>query len=70
MSVTGTEEEVITALLELSYLKAEAENYEIDDDLSAECFVTDNFDKNTDDISMCAATGEKPELQDVERSGE
>ena len=69
-SVTGTEEEVITALLELSSLEAEAEIYENDDDLSVECFMTDNFIENTDDISMCAATAEKPEVQDVERSRE
>ena len=69
-SVTGTEEEVITALLELSSFEAEAENYENDDNLSAECFMTDNFVKSTNDISMCATTAEKPKLQDVEKSGE
>ena len=39
-SVTGAEKEVITALLELSSFEAEAENYENDDDLLVECFMT------------------------------
>ena len=32
--------------------------------------MTDVFIDNTDDISMCAAMAEKPELQDFEKSGE